>query len=97
VDGEVVEVPRSVRELLDAGELACVEAGVVGGGRIGEVVLGRREVLPERILRSLELVGGEEALEQREALMADLVERGVGDAHLFWTLGHVGGCGPSSF
>jgi hypothetical protein len=43
VDGEVVEVPRAVRELLDAGKLACVEAGVVGGGRIGEEVLGRRK------------------------------------------------------
>ena len=97
VDGEAVEVPRAIRELLDTGELAPGEAGVLGGRRVVEVVVGRREVFPERTLRGLELVGGEEALEQREALVADLVERGVGDTHLLRTLGQrawLRPCGP---
>ena len=48
VDGEAVEVPRPVREFLDAAELVTGVPRVPG--RIGEVLLGRREVQPERLL-----------------------------------------------
>jgi hypothetical protein len=61
---------------------------VSGRRRVDEVLVGFREVLRERALRGLELVGGEETLEQREALVTDRVERGVGDAQLWSTLGH---------
>ena len=53
VHGQAVQVPRAVRELLDAGELARRVAR--RGSGVGEVVVGPREVQPERLLGGGEL------------------------------------------
>ena len=84
VDGQPVESPRAIRELLHAGELAL---GVAGEPfPIGEVVLGTREVQRECLLRRGQLLGAEEALQQREAPLAHLGEGGVGNPHRSGTL-----------
>ena len=79
MDGETIEVPRAVRELLDPGELARLVARVLFG--VVEVVLGLREVEPERISGRRELLSTQEALHEREAALAHLGEGGVGDPH----------------
>ena len=79
MEGQSVEVPRPVRELLDAAELVTGVSGM--GGRIGEVLLGRREMQPQRLLRRPQLVGGEKPLDDGEPVIAHLVEIGVRDPH----------------
>jgi len=49
--------------------------------RVAEVVLGPREVQPERLLGRLQLVGREESFDQREAPLPHLVERPIRDPH----------------
>jgi len=79
VKRQAVEVPRSVRVLLDTGELA---PGVVRKvGRFGEIVVGLRKVQPQRLARRVQLVGGEKALDEGEPLVADLIESGVRNPH----------------
>ena len=72
MEGQPVEVPGAVGELLDPGELAPGQVGKVG--RIGEVVVGGREMKPEGLLRRLQLFGRQKSLHQGEAGVAYLIE-----------------------
>ncbi len=50
-------------------------------GRIGEVLLGLREVQPQCLLGRAQLVVCEKPLDEREPAGADFVELGVRDPH----------------
>src|SRR5579859_2317011 len=49
--------------------------------RVGEVVLGLREVQPEGLLCRLQLIGSQKFLDQRETPFADLLEGCVRHPH----------------
>ena len=79
VHREPVQVPRTVREFLDAGELAGGETG--GPFRVGEVVLRSREVQPECFSGLAELRWAQEPFDEREATLPHFVQGRVGDPH----------------
>jgi hypothetical protein len=79
MEGQVVQVPRPVGELLDTGELAAAVVGVAR--RVGEVVLRSREVQPQGFLGRLQLVGSEESLDQGEPLFTHLVQSRIRQPH----------------
>ena len=79
VEGQSVELPRPVREFLDAGELVSFVLGEPR--RIGEVLLGLREVPPQRVSGGVELLGGEKVFDDGEPVTTDFFEVVVGDPH----------------
>ncbi len=50
-------------------------------GRVGKILLGLGEMQPQRLLRCLQLVGGEEALDEGEPVFAHLLESAVRYPH----------------
>ncbi len=81
MDGKAIEVPRLVRKFFDTGELAGAVVGVAV--RVGEIVLRRREVEPERILRRFQFFGCQEPLHEGEPPVTYFLEHGVRHPHGF--------------
>ena len=75
MERQPVQVPRLPRPRPDPIELASRE--LLMRGRVGEVLLGSEIVKPQRLLGRLELVRGEEPLDDGEALLTQLVQVAV--------------------